>query len=36
VPHPRRANQLLTAAGFTAATWHDLYAVIIKAVTAAT
>ena len=33
---PRRANQLLTAAGFTSATWHDLYAVIIKAVTAAT
>jgi SAM-dependent methyltransferase len=33
---PRRASQLLIAAGFTSATWHDLYAVIIKAVTAAT
>ena len=33
---PRRAGQLLTAAGFTSATWHDLYAIIIKAVTAAT
>jgi ubiquinone/menaquinone biosynthesis C-methylase UbiE len=33
---PRRADQLLTAAGFTSTTWHDLYAVIIKAVTAAT
>ena len=32
----RRANQLLTAAGFTSTTWHDLYAVIIKAVTAGT
>jgi ubiquinone/menaquinone biosynthesis C-methylase UbiE len=33
---PRRADKLLAAAGFTATTWHDLYAVIIKAVTAAT
>jgi len=33
---PSRASQLLTAAGFTSATWHDVYAVIIKAVTAAT
>jgi hypothetical protein len=33
---PNRAIQLLTAAGFTSTSWHDLYAVIIKAVTAAT
>jgi len=33
---PRRANQLLTASGFTSTAWHDLYAVIIKAVTATT
>jgi ubiquinone/menaquinone biosynthesis C-methylase UbiE len=33
---PKRATQLLTAAGFTSTTWHDLYAVIIKAATAAT
>jgi ubiquinone/menaquinone biosynthesis C-methylase UbiE len=33
---PGRAGQLLTAAGFTSTTWHDLYAVIIRAVTAAT
>lgn len=31
---PGRASQLLTAAGFTATAWHDLYAVIIKAATA--
>jgi ubiquinone/menaquinone biosynthesis C-methylase UbiE len=31
---PRRADQLLTAAGFQALAWHDLYALIIKAVTA--
>jgi SAM-dependent methyltransferase len=30
----RRANQLLTTAGFQALAWHDLYAVVIKAVTA--
>jgi SAM-dependent methyltransferase len=30
----RRASQLLSAAGFRAFTWHDLYAVIIKAATA--
>lgn len=29
-----RAGQLLSTAGFTSITWHDLYAVIIKAVTA--
>ncbi|MGD0311134.1 MAG: class I SAM-dependent methyltransferase [Acidimicrobiales bacterium] len=29
-----RANRLLGAAGFQSPTWHDLYAVIIKAVTA--
>lgn len=33
---PRRASRLLTAAGFTRLGWHDLYAVIIKAVVAAT
>jgi ubiquinone/menaquinone biosynthesis C-methylase UbiE len=33
---PARAGKLLAAAGFTSATWHDLYAVIIKAVTATT
>jgi ubiquinone/menaquinone biosynthesis C-methylase UbiE len=32
----RRAGRLLTAAGFQALAWHDLYAVIIKAVTATT
>ena len=32
----RRATQLLSAAGFRALAWHDLYAVIIKAVTATT
>jgi len=32
----RRASQLLIAAGFTGLAWHDLYAVIIKAVTATT
>ena len=32
----RRASQLLSAAGFTLITWHDLYAIIIKAVTATT
>ena len=32
----RRASQLLTAAGFTGLAWHDLYAIIIKAVTATT
>jgi ubiquinone/menaquinone biosynthesis C-methylase UbiE len=30
----RRADRLLTAAGFGALEWHDLYAMIIKAVTA--
>ncbi len=30
----RRATRLLTTAGFRSAQWHDLYAVIIKAVTA--
>jgi ubiquinone/menaquinone biosynthesis C-methylase UbiE len=30
----RRANRLLAAAGFGPPAWHDLYAVIIKAVTA--
>jgi ubiquinone/menaquinone biosynthesis C-methylase UbiE len=32
----RRASQLLTAAGFQDVTWHGLYALIIKAVTATT
>ena len=32
----RRANRLLTTAGFEAPQWHDLYAVIIRAVTATT
>jgi hypothetical protein len=32
----RRASKLLGAAGFTNLAWHDLYAVIIKAVTATT
>ena len=32
----RRANQLLSAAGFTSIAWHDLHALIIKAVTATT
>ena len=32
----RRASQLLTTAGFTGLAWHDLYAIIIKAVTATT
>jgi ubiquinone/menaquinone biosynthesis C-methylase UbiE len=31
-----RADQLLVAAGFSSITWHDLYATIIKAVTATT
>jgi len=31
---PSRASKLLAGAGFTAATWHDLYAFIIKAATA--
>jgi ubiquinone/menaquinone biosynthesis C-methylase UbiE len=31
----RRAGQLVTAAGFRSLCWHDLYAVIIRAVTAA-
>ena len=31
----RRAGELLTRAGFEGLDWHDLYAVIIKAVTAA-
>jgi ubiquinone/menaquinone biosynthesis C-methylase UbiE len=30
----RRANRLLAAAGFGPPAWHDLYAVVIKAVTA--
>jgi len=30
----RRASQLLSAAGFRDVSWHDLYALIIKAVTA--
>jgi ubiquinone/menaquinone biosynthesis C-methylase UbiE len=30
----RRASQLLSAAGFRGLAWHDLYALIIKAVTA--
>jgi ubiquinone/menaquinone biosynthesis C-methylase UbiE len=32
----RRASQLLSAAGFQDLAWHDLYAVIINAVTATT
>ncbi len=32
----RRASQLLSAAGFQGLVWHDLYALIIKAVTATT
>ena len=32
----RRASQLLSAAGFTSIAWHDLHAIIIKAVTATT
>jgi hypothetical protein len=32
----RRATQLLDAAGFHGVTWHDLYALIIKAATATT
>jgi hypothetical protein len=32
----RRADQLLAGAGFSSITWHDLYATIIKAVTATT
>jgi ubiquinone/menaquinone biosynthesis C-methylase UbiE len=32
----RRANRLLAAAGFRSPEWHDLYAVIIRAVTATT
>jgi hypothetical protein len=32
----RRASQLLSAAGFQNLAWHDLYAVIINAVTATT
>jgi ubiquinone/menaquinone biosynthesis C-methylase UbiE len=32
----RRASQLLSAAGFDGLAWHDLYALIIKAVTATT
>jgi ubiquinone/menaquinone biosynthesis C-methylase UbiE len=32
----RRAEGLLAAAGFRSLQWHDLYAVIIKAVTATT
>jgi ubiquinone/menaquinone biosynthesis C-methylase UbiE len=32
----QRASQLLSAAGFKHLAWHDLYAVIIKAVTATT
>jgi hypothetical protein len=31
---PLRATRLLSAAGFRSVTWHRLYAVIIKAVTA--
>ena len=30
----RRATRLVTAAGFRSPRWHDLYAVIIRAVTA--
>ena len=33
---PKRAEGLLVAAGFGAPVWHDVYAVIIKAVTATT
>jgi ubiquinone/menaquinone biosynthesis C-methylase UbiE len=33
---PGRASQLLRAAGFRDLAWHDLYALIIKAVTATT
>jgi ubiquinone/menaquinone biosynthesis C-methylase UbiE len=33
---PRRASQLLVSAGFHDLAWHDLYALIIKAVTATT
>lgn len=33
---PGRASRLLAAAGYRSATWHGLYAVIIKAVTATT
>lgn len=33
---PRRASRLLRAAGFQDLAWHPLYALIIKAVTAAT
>jgi len=33
---PRRAGPLLSAAGFTSIAWHDLYAIIIKAVTVTT
>jgi ubiquinone/menaquinone biosynthesis C-methylase UbiE len=32
----RRAGQLLTAAGFRSLAWHDVYELIIKAVTATT
>ena len=32
----RRASRLLSAAGFTSIAWHDLHAIIIKAVTATT
>jgi ubiquinone/menaquinone biosynthesis C-methylase UbiE len=32
----QRASRLLSAAGFTGLAWHDLYALIIKAVTATT
>jgi ubiquinone/menaquinone biosynthesis C-methylase UbiE len=32
----RRASRLLNAAGFRSLAWHDLYALIIKAVTATT
>lgn len=32
----RRASELLSAAGFRNLVWHDLYALIIKAVTATT
>jgi ubiquinone/menaquinone biosynthesis C-methylase UbiE len=33
---PRRAGALVTAAGFQNLAWHDVYALIIKAVTATT
>ena len=33
---PERADHLLSAAGFESIAWHDLYAIIIKAVTATT